>query len=93
MQDGAIQIAVGATGIDQVNAVKSRTADDDVAGKDRAYGHLIAENTVGVNHDHYFSSRLDLDVDGTANSLVRDRWFRSACRRTIREKASGWWTL
>jgi primary-amine oxidase len=73
MQDGAIQVAVGATGIDQVKAVKSRTATDDHGGKDGAYGHFIAENTVGINHDHYFSFRLDLDVDGAANTLVRDK--------------------
>ena len=38
-----------------------------------AYGRFVARNVVAVNHDHYFSFRLDLDVDGPANTLVLDR--------------------
>jgi primary-amine oxidase len=72
-QDGTIRVRVGATGLDEVKGAKSRTLEDDHDGQAEAYGRLIAENTVGVNHDHYFSFRLDFDVDGTANSFVRDR--------------------
>ena len=28
---------------------------------------------MGVNHDHYFNYRLDLDIDGTDNRFVADR--------------------
>lgn len=84
-QDGTIRIAVGASGVDQVKAVVSRTAREAkrVAGgdggsgfsptiRDDAYGRFVDEHTVAVNHDHFFSFRLDLDVDGTANSFVRE---------------------
>lgn len=71
-QDGTIKVAVGATGVDEVKAVAPRTAADDHDGKADAYGRFIAENTIGIDHDHYFSFRLDLDIDGTANSFVRD---------------------
>ncbi len=63
----------GATGLDEVKGVKSRTAADDPEVREDTYGRFVAENTVGVDHDHYFSFRLDFDVDGTANSFVRDR--------------------
>jgi primary-amine oxidase len=72
-QDGKIKVRVGATGIDEVKNVASRTADDAQGGKADMYGRFVAENLVGVDHDHFFSFRLDFDVDGTANSFVRDR--------------------
>ncbi len=71
-QDGSIKIGVGATGSVEVKAVRSRTAAEDHDGRDERYGHFVAENTVGVNHDHFFSFRLDLDVDGTENSFVKE---------------------
>jgi len=77
-QNGAIRIGVGATGIVAVKAVPPRTASLDpdgrldAEGRGDPYGRFVAENTVAVNHDHFFSFRLDLDVDGTANSLEID---------------------
>jgi len=72
-QDGTIKVRVGLTGLDQEETVASRTAAHDPNGHADAYGRFIAENAVGINHDHFFSFRLDFDVDGTANSFVRDR--------------------
>jgi len=71
-QDGTIRVRAGATGQDEVKAVKSRTAAEDTDGLDGKYGRFVSENLVGVDHDHFFSFRLDFDVDGTANSFVRD---------------------
>ena len=71
-QDGTITVAVGATGVPQVKAVHSRTTADDEDGRDTAYGRRVAEHTVAINHDHFFSFRIDLDVDGQRNSFVYD---------------------
>ena len=38
-----------------------------------SYGRFIAPHIIGVNHDHYFSFRVDLDVDGMTNDFVIDR--------------------
>ena len=75
-QNGTITVAVGATGIEQVKAVQSRTLSDDTAeqeAQDTRYGRLVAEHTLAVNHDHFFCFRLDLDVDGQDNSLLVER--------------------
>jgi len=72
-QDGTIKVRTGATGLDEVKGVASRTAEEDPGGRADTYGRFVAENTVATDHDHFFSFRLDFDVDGTANSFVRDR--------------------
>lgn len=77
-QDGTIEVGVGATGIIETKASTRKNAAEhaadhtamDPAGE---YGQFVADNTVGVNHDHFFSYRLDLDVDGPANSFMADR--------------------
>jgi primary-amine oxidase len=72
-QDGTIEVAVGATGIDELKGVIPRTAEEDHDGQAEKYGRFVAEHTVAPDHDHYFSFRLDFDLDGTANSFVRDQ--------------------
>jgi primary-amine oxidase len=72
-QNGRIKVAVGATGVDYIKAVAPHTTAEDHDGKADAYGRFVAENSVAVDHDHFFCFRLDLDVDGTNNSLVRER--------------------
>ncbi len=72
-QDGTIKVALGATGIPQVKAVRSRTAADGQNRKDSAYGHMVTDHTVAINHDHFFSFRIDLDVDGQQNSFLLEQ--------------------
>ncbi len=72
-QDGTIRVAVGATGIVETKAVKETTASHAAHEGALEHGTMVAPNLVAVNHDHYFSYRLDLDVDGTENSFMVDR--------------------
>ncbi|MEJ2503962.1 MAG: tyramine oxidase, partial [Gemmatimonadota bacterium] len=84
-QDGTLRVSVGATGIAEAKAVVARNAgaviaagtngtNGDTAEETRAdaYGRFVDEHIVAVNHDHYFSYRLDLDVDGPENTVHRD---------------------
>jgi len=46
---------------------------DETADADTEFGPLIAPGLAGIVHDHFFSIRLDLDIDGTDNRFVRDK--------------------
>ena len=69
--DGNIRVRVGAFGYLAVKTVRNEKVTGDPA-TDPAYGTLVAPGVLGVNHDHYFSFRLDLDVDGPNNTFIRD---------------------
>jgi len=77
-QDGTIEVAVGATGVIETKSTVQKNAvghamDQTGMNASAEYGRFVAENTVGVNHDHFFSYRLDMDVDGPGNSFMADR--------------------
>jgi primary-amine oxidase len=89
-QEGAITIAVGATGELEVKPVKDKMEmmGKDPEGNTVEFGHLVAPNTDGVDHDHFFSFRLDLDVDGTKNNFEVDKLVQyklpaNSARKTI----------
>jgi primary-amine oxidase len=80
-QDGSIRVATGATGIAEAKPVRPRdaliaAAENGGSGSSStradAYGRFVDEHIVAVNHDHYFSYRLDLDVDGPTNTVFKD---------------------
>ena len=71
-QKGNLTFRGGASGVDSIKGVAAMNVSDSSAADDTAWGPLIAPGRVGINHDHFFSIRLDLDVDGTENSFVRD---------------------
>jgi primary-amine oxidase len=81
-QEGSMKVAVGATGVLEVKPVKEMKYTDehvgdftgkDADGKPLEFGHLVAPGVDGVDHDHFFSFRFDLDVDGTKNSFMQDK--------------------
>ncbi|MBW4615233.1 MAG: primary-amine oxidase [Desmonostoc vinosum HA7617-LM4] len=64
-QDGTLEVQNELTGI-----VLAQGTPDQQQSKDNSYGRLIAKNITGVNHQHFFNYRLDMDVDGQANSVM-----------------------
>ena len=85
-RDGSIRVAVGATGIIETKGVKARDASGGhgMAGAPDEFGHYVGANTVGVNHDHFFSFRMDVDVDGRNNSFLAMRLARRGLRNPSR---------
>jgi primary-amine oxidase len=71
-----IDVRVGATGIVALKGVKTQHMSEPGAAADTRYGTLVAAGLVGANHDHHFNFRLDLDVDGTANSFAREGYHK-----------------
>lgn len=73
---GEIEVRVGAYGIIATRGVKTKNMGDATAQEDTKYGTLVAPNLVGVNHDHFMSFRIDLDIDGQSNRLVIDKFVK-----------------
>ncbi|XP_051127961.1 amine oxidase [copper-containing] alpha 2, peroxisomal-like [Andrographis paniculata] len=67
---GVIKVAVGMTGLLEVRG-SVYTHDDQI--HEEVYGTILAENTIGVNHDHFVVFHIDLDIDGEKNSLVKTK--------------------
>eukprot|EP01018_Ginkgo_biloba_P032647 Gb_33615 [translate_table: standard] len=67
---GAIGAKVGLTGVLEVKATPHTNVEQIDEVNAQIYGSLIAENTIGVFHDHFLTYHLDIDVDGTTNSFV-----------------------
>lgn len=65
-QDGTLEVDTALTGIMLPKGVPDAAA---TASHDGTSGHLVAANVVAPHHQHFFSFRLDLDVDGAANSV------------------------
>ncbi len=62
-QDGNIQFEIKLTGILSLGALNP--------GEKSPYGTLIAPQLYAPNHQHFFNMRLDVDVDGTANTALQ----------------------
>ena len=85
-QDGRIKPRIGASGYDGLKGVLAQSMNDPTAQAETAYGTLVAPGLVATNHDHFFSIRLDVDVDGIDNSLSLDR----LATRDFEGPRSGW---
>lgn len=69
-QDATIRVEVSLTGIDAAKGVRSVHLSNHTAVADTAYGTLVAPQLVATYHSHHFNFRLDVDVDGRANSFA-----------------------
>ena len=68
-QDGTLEMRVLLTGIMETKGV-DLSSESHNQTPDMAYGHLVDRNLLAVHHQHFFNFRLDMDVDGTNNSVV-----------------------
>ena len=62
-QDGNIQFEIKLTGILSMGALHP--------GEKSPYGAMIAPQLYAPNHQHFFNMRLDVDLDGVANSVYQ----------------------
>lgn len=72
-QDGSLEQVTTATGIVLPKGVRTTQlieGSDPIAAADTRYGTLVAPNIVATNHQHFFSWRLDFDIEGQANRVL-----------------------
>ncbi len=91
-QKGNITYRAGATGIDSVKGVASQKLGDPTAAEDTKYGPLVAPGRAGINHSHFLSVRLDLDVDGTSNMFARNALVPEKLPAQAHRRTSIWTT-
>ncbi|MGZ3649863.1 MAG: primary-amine oxidase [Bdellovibrionota bacterium] len=71
-QDGSLELEVVLSGIMLAKGSEATMASHDHSHgpSDLMFGHLVAPNVVAPHHQHFFSMRLDMDVDGQANNVA-----------------------
>ncbi|EEF45393.1 Amine oxidase [copper-containing] precursor, putative [Ricinus communis] len=84
---GSINVQVGLSGILEV---KSSTYTYSEEIDEEVYGTLLANNTIGLYHDHFLTYRLDLDIDGVDNSLVKQKLVTKTVTNKTTPRKSYW---
>jgi primary-amine oxidase len=66
-QDGTLEMEVILSGFVETKAMQP---PENATNNADPYSHVLGGNLAGVHHQHFFNFRLDMDVDGIANSIV-----------------------
>lgn len=66
-EDGGIEVEVGLTGI---MLLHREPAEPQRANSHGSFGHRVAPGLVAPNHQHFFSYRLDFDIDAATPNRV-----------------------
>src|SRR5262245_46978350 len=69
-QDGAIDVEVMLTGMMNIRNVNTTQEDGADHLGHPMLGHLVAPRVNAPNHQHFFSFRLDFDIDGADHNTV-----------------------
>jgi len=89
-QDGAIDVQVQLTGVMNVRPVAAMR--DSAHGDDELmFGHLVAPRVRAPNHQHFFTWRLDLDVDGDNNRVLEMN--TSNAQAQLKDRVGEWFGM
>lgn len=69
-EDGLIRIKVSLSGILLVKGTAYQNMSQVGDKEEDLHGTLLAQNLIGITHDHFITFYLDMDVDGPNNSFV-----------------------
>ena len=89
-QDGAIDVQTQLTGVMNVRPVG--TMRDTAHGDDETmFAHMVAPRVLAPNHQHFFSWRIDLDVDGDANRVLEMN--TSNAQAALKDRIGEWFGM
>ncbi|MBK9707680.1 MAG: primary-amine oxidase [Acidobacteria bacterium] len=73
-QDGTLEMEIMLTGVMSTKGIPPQGAEAAGNGShdmhENNYWHVVANGVAAPHHQHFFNFRLDMDVDGTANTVV-----------------------
>src|SRR5206468_1466143 len=80
-EDGAIEVEVMLTGMMNIRNVGDTREDEASHVGHPMFGHLVAPHVNAPNHQHFFSFRLDFDIDGADHNNVLELNTESAAAK------------